>query len=81
MARTRTRKIITAGLLVVEAIYPRVEAKDGSRARAAKHKASSEAQKRMNAIYSWQKLELMLAANMRPGDLWLTVTYDDAHLP
>ena len=81
MARNKTRKIITAGLLVVEAIYPRADRRDSDRVRAAKRKASSEAQKRMNAIYSWQKLELMLAANYRPGDLWVTVTYDDAHLP
>ena len=81
MARTKTKKIIHAGLLHVEAIYPRVERRDGERARAAKHKASSEAQKRMNAIYSFQKLELGLAANYRPGDLWVTVTYDDEHLP
>lgn len=81
VAKNKTRKIITAGLLVVEAIYPRVERRDNERVRAAKHKASSEAQKRMNAIYSFQKLELSLAANYRAGDLWITVTYDDEHLP
>lgn len=81
MAKNKTRKIITAGLLVVEAIYPRVDRRDKERVRAAKHKASSEAQKRMNAIHSFQKLELGLAANYRAGDLWVTVTYDDEHLP
>lgn len=35
----------------------------------------------MNNIYSYQKLELMLAANFRPGDLVITLTCDDAHLP
>lgn len=81
MARNRTKKIICAGLLRVEAIYPRAERGDSDRCRAAKHKASSEAQKRLNAIHSWQKLEYSLAANYRKGDLWVTVTYDDAHLP
>ena len=81
MAKSKTKKIIMAGLLRVEAIYPRVEARDGDRARAAKRKASSEAQKRLNAIHSWQKLEYGLAENYRHGDLWITVTYDDAHLP
>ena len=81
MARNRTKKIITAGDLVIEVIYPRNERSDSDRVRAAKRKASSEAQKRMNRIYSWQKLELMLAANFRRGDLWITLTYDDEHLP
>lgn len=81
MAKNRTKKIITAGLLVVEAIYPRRERSDSDRVRAAKFRASSEAQKRLNATHSWQQLELSLAANYRPGDLWVTVTYDDAHLP
>lgn len=81
MAKSKTKKIITAGLLVVEAIYPRRDRRDSDRARAAKSRASSEAQKRMNQKYSYEKLELLLAANFRPGDLWVTVTYDDAHLP
>lgn len=67
--------------MVIEAVYPRIERKDSDRCRAAKRKASSEAQKRMNAIHSRVKLECSLAANYRAGDLWVTVTYDDEHLP
>ena len=81
MAKNKMKKIIHAGALVIEAVYPRMDRRDSERARAAKQKASTEAQKRMNQIYSWQKLELMLAANFRPGDLVVTLTYDDAHLP
>ena len=81
MAKNKTKKIIHAGALVIEAVYPRMDRRDSERARAAKRKASTEAQKWMNQIYSWQKLELMLAANFRPGDLVVTLTYDDAHLP
>lgn len=81
MAKNKMKKIIHAGALVIEAVYPRMDRRDSERARAAKRKASTEAQKRMNQIYSWQKLELMLAANFRPGDLVVTLTYDDAHLP
>lgn len=77
----KTKKIISAGPLVLEAIYPRCSRWDDPRTRGAKRKLSSEAQQRMNAKYSYQKLELMLAANFRPGDLILTLTYDDAHLP
>lgn len=77
----KTKKIISAGPLVLEAVYPRGSAHDSPRQRAAKRKLSSEAQQRMNAKYSWQKLELQLAVNYGPGDLWVTVTYDDEHLP
>ena len=77
----KTKKIIVAGALVLETIYPRGSAHDSPRQRAAKRKLSSEAQQRMNQKYSFQKLELQLAANYGPGDLWVTLTYDDAHLP
>lgn len=81
MAKTKTKKIIHAGALVVEAVYPRCSRNDSQKVRAAKQKASSEAQQRMNSIYSYQKLELMLAANFRPGDLVITLTADEEHLP
>lgn len=77
----KTKKIISAGPLVLECIYPRATFKDSPQTRAGKKKLSSEAQQRMNRIYSFQKLELMLAANFRPGDLIVTLTYDDDHLP
>lgn len=77
----KTKKIISAGPLVLEAVYPRGSRWDSPRVRGAKRKLSSEAQQRMNMKYSFQKLELMLAANFGPGDLMATPTYDEAHLP
>ena len=77
----KMKKIIVAGPMVLEAIYPRGSAHDSPKQRAGKRKLSSEAQQRMNQKYSWQKLELQLAANYVPGDLWVTLTYDDEHLP
>lgn len=77
----KTKKIIVAGMLVQEAVYSRAGGRESPKVRAAKRKASSEAQQRMNAKYSWQKLELMLAANFLPGDLVITLTYDNDHLP
>lgn len=79
----KTKKIIHAGSLVIEAIYPRGSRHDSPKVRAAKQKASSAAQVRMNQIYSYQKLELMLAANFpRPGSgLVVTLTYNDNNLP
>ena len=76
-------KQIDAGGLQVEALYNRRSRTDTPAQRAAKEKASSEAQRRMNQIYSYQKLELLLATNF-PGAgsaLVVTLTYDDDHLP
>ena len=77
----KTKKIISAGPLVIEAIYPRGTAHDAPRIRAGKKKLSSEAQKRMNAKHSYQKLELLLAANFVPGDWLVTFTYAPEALP
>lgn len=74
-------KTIVAGPLVIQAIYPIVGARDPTGVRAGKHQLSSEAQKRMNLKYAYQKLELMMAANFVVGDLVITPTYDDLHLP
>lgn len=80
-AKTKWKKIIVAGPLVIETIYPAVPSRGSDKARAAKRKLSSAAQQRMNMIYSFQKLELVLAANFVKGDLVCTLTYDDLHLP
>ena len=73
----KRKKIIVAGSLVLESVYPAVNSRDRTGVRTGKHKISSEAQRRMNAIYSYQKLELLLAANFTEGDLVCTFTYDD----
>ena len=75
------KKIVVAGPLVMETVYPRINSGDAPKVRGAKRKLSSAAQQRMNQIYSYQKLEFMLAANFVKGDLVCTFTYDDAHLP
>lgn len=75
-----TKRISVAGPLVRECIYSRAASREPATVRQAKRKASSEAQQRMNAKYSWEKLEMMLAANFGPGDLVVTLTFDDDHL-
>lgn len=75
------RKIIEAGPLVVETIYPAPNPRDTPEMRAGKKKLSSEAQQRMNFKYAWQKLRLLLAANFVRRDLWITLTCDDEYLP
>ena len=64
MAKNKTKKIIVAGSLVVEALYSRAQRTDSPKVRAAKQRASSEAQARMNRKYSYQRLELMLASRL-----------------
>ena len=78
-----TLKIIYAGPLRVQALYARCAPADTPKQRQAKHKASSEAQRRMNQIYSYQNLELMLAANFPAAGsgLVVTLTFDDDHMP
>lgn len=75
------KKIIVAGPLVVETVYPAPNPRDSAGVRAGKKALSSEAQQRMNLKYAYQKLELELAANFGVGDLYATFTYDDDHLP
>lgn len=77
----KTKKIIVAGALVREVIYSRAAPRETATVRQAKRKMSCEAQQRLNARYSWEKLELMLAANFVPGDLVVTMTFDDEHMP
>ena len=61
--------------------YSRALPYDPPRQRAEKRKASSEARQRLNLKFSWQKLEQLLACNFDNGDLFLTLTYDENHLP
>ena len=81
MAKTKRLKTVRAGRLVFAACYMQVRPGDSQRARAAKSKCSSLARQRLNFRYAWQKLRLLLAANFGRGDLWVTLTYDDEHLP
>lgn len=75
------KRIIVAGPLVIEAVYPAPNPRDSLGVRCGKKALSSEAQKRMNLKYAYQRLELEIAANFGARDLYATLTYDDAHLP
>ena len=78
---SKYKKVLSAGPLVIEAVYPAPHPRDSTAVRAGKRSLSSEAQQRMNLKYAHQKLELSLAANYVPGDLLAVFTYDDEHLP
>ena len=81
MAKTKRLKTVRAGRLVFAACSTQARPGDSQHARAAKSKCSSLARQRLNFRYAWQKLRLLLAANFGRGDLWVTLTYDDEHLP
>ena len=75
------KKIIVAGPLVIETVYPAPNPRDNAGVRAGKKHLSSEAQQRMNLKYAWQKLELEIAANFGINDLFVCFTYEDKFLP
>ena len=72
---------IRAGRVVFAVVYTPCTAGDSPKARAQKQKASTAAREKLNARTSFQKLERTLAANFDNGDLFVTLTYDDKHLP
>jgi len=77
----KRKKTIRAGRLVRTVIYTVPAHQDPPNVRSQRRRASSEAQSRLNVRTSRDKLELLLAANFGAGDLWVTLSYDDAHLP
>lgn len=74
-------KKITAGRLVRSVVYTVSRRTDPPAARAARQRITSAAQARLNIRTSRDKLEMLLACNFGDGDLWVTLTYDDDHLP
>lgn len=77
----KRRKVIRAGRLVLACAYTMTYPSDPAHVRREKSKCSSAARQRMNLKRSAQKLELLLAANFSTSDLFVTVTYNDEHLP
>lgn len=77
----KIRKICTAGPLTIESIYTAYSPRDGFVARAEKKKLSSDAQQWQNLKNAYQKLEFQLAANIRPGDWAMCLTYRPERRP
>lgn len=74
-------KQVRCGRLVTAVVYTTPTAGDTPKQRAQKQKASTAARERLNARTSYAKLERCLADNFDNGDLLVTLTYDDDHLP
>lgn len=77
----KRKRQITAGRLQIVVSYTVASLQDTQKARADKVKASTAARQAINLRYSWQKLEVVLAANFTARDLFVTLTYADESLP
>lgn len=74
-------KTIRAGRLVRQVIYPAASIADEPRVRKGKQKVSTAGRQLLNFRTAGEKLEALLAANFDEADYFVTLTYDDAHLP
>lgn len=74
-------KVIQAGRFVRVILYTPTYPADTDKVRSERQKITTEARRRINLRYSWQKLQLLIEANFKPGDSFVTLTYDDGHLP
>lgn len=72
---------IEAGNLRKVYVYTPPMPKDGERARAERSKITTAAQKRLNYKTAQGNLELLIACNFKAEDLFVTLTYDNDHLP
>ena len=79
----KKRITIDGGAVVYVLEHPVRDRRDSKRVRAAKAKATSQAQQLRNQILSIRQLELLLACNYpTPGSgLVCCLSFDDAHLP
>lgn len=80
-SRLKRIKKVVAGRLVTCVSYSVPRVQDQPRQRAARQRISSAAQARLNVVSSRNTLERLLACNYDKGDLWITLTYDNEHLP
>lgn len=77
----KRKKTITAGRLVLVTMASMPLPRDPDHVRAEKSRCMTAARAKLNLKQSCQKLELLLAANFDSRDYYITLTYDDTHLP
>lgn len=70
---------LRAGKVVRQALYSPRDPNPNQRRWAIS--ISKEEKQRANLKTSYEKLLMLMCANFSPGDWWVTLTYDDAHLP
>lgn len=74
-------KTVVAGCVVEHSGYRIIQKGDSPQARAAKKKCSTLGRKLTNHRTMQKSLYLLMAANFKLTDFFLTLTFDDAHLP
>ncbi|MGN0999487.1 MAG: hypothetical protein ACI4PO_08040 [Faecousia sp.] len=74
-------RIAKAGPLTIETIYPAPRPRESFAARQGRINVTSQAMRYQNIRYAYQRLELQLAANIRPGDWKVVLTYQPDRLP
>lgn len=74
-------KTMRAGRLVRSVVYTAPSRTADQRSRGPRQRISTEAQARFNIKKSTDKLEMLMALNFPDGFWWVTLTYDDEHLP
>lgn len=77
----KQKKIIVAGPLRAEVLYSVADRRQPDQQRAARIRASSEAQRLLNMKHSRLKLEFLLAANFTHKDLFVTLSFGEDTLP
>lgn len=77
----KRKKVIRAGRLVKTVVYTVPQPRDSEYVRAEKSKITSAAQRALNFRTAQGRLEMLLAANFGPKDLFCTLTYRDEDLP
>lgn len=68
-----------AGRVVRQALYSPRDPNPNRKRRALS--IPKEEKQRANLKTSYEKLLMLVCANFSPGDWWVTLTYDDEHLP
>lgn len=80
MAKER-RTVVQGGRLWMAVQYTSAYDRDPYKRRQQKCLVSSPAREKLNAVYSWQKLLLLLAANFQASDLAVELGYRDEVRP
>lgn len=78
---SQIRKIMTAGPLTIETIYPAPRPRESYAARQGRKDVTSQAMKMLNKRHAYQRLELQLAANITNGDFNVVLTYAPERMP
>ena len=79
MARIKIISTIRAGRVVRQILFTPKELNPNQTRRGIG--ISKEDKLRANLKTSYEKLLMLVCANFSPGDWWVTLSYDDAHLP